>query len=238
MHLRAVMLSAVMGLSVLVTSLVTFLVTSAVGQDAALEHVLTQMDAAAKDFRSLQASFSWDQYTKVVNDTDTSKGSIYFQRDSKEIKMAAEIMEPSPKSVVFMDGEAKIYEPKIDRVTAYKAGKNRAAFESFLVLGFGGRGHDLPKSYDIKYLGKETIDGLETEKLELTPKSEKVRNQFSQILLWIDPKQGISLQQKLLQSSGDYRLAKYTKIVMNQKLPDGVFKLKTTPKTTYLAPQG
>lgn len=234
MHLRAVMLSAVMGLSVLVT----FLVTSAVGQDVSLEHVLTQMDSAAKDFRSLQASFSWDQYTKVVNDTDTSKGSIYFQRDSKEIKMAAEIMEPSPKSVVFMDGEAKIYEPKIDRVTAYKAGKNRAAFESFLVLGFGGRGHDLPKSYDIKYLGKETIDGVETEKLELTPKSEKVRNQFSQILLWIDPKQGISLQQKLLQSSGDYRLAKYTKIVMNQKLPDGVFKLKTTPKTTYLAPQG
>lgn len=234
MHLRAVMLSAVMGLSVFVT----FLVTSAVGQDVSLEHVLTQMDSAAKDFRSLQASFSWDQYTKVVNDTDTSKGSIYFQRDSKEIKMAAEIMEPSPKSVVFMDGEAKIYEPKIDRVTAYKAGKNRAAFESFLVLGFGGRGHDLPKSYDIKYLGKETIDGVETEKLELTPKSEKVRNQFSQILLWIDPKQGISLQQKLLQSSGDYRLAKYTKIVMNQKLPDGVFKLKTTPKTTYLAPQG
>jgi outer membrane lipoprotein-sorting protein len=119
-----------------------------------------------------------------------------------------------------------------------QAEKNRAAFESFLVLGFGGRGHDLPKSYDIKYLGKETIGGVETDQLELTPKSEKVRNQFSQILLWIDPKQGISLQQKLMQPSGDYRLAKYTKIVVNQKLSDGVFKLKTTPKTTVLSPQG
>ena len=231
MHLRVAMLSAVMGLSVLAAQ--------AFAQDAAaLEHVLTQMDNAAKDFHSLQASFVWDQYTKVVQDTDTSKGSIYFQRDSKEIKMAAEITEPSPKSVLFADGEAKIYEPKIDRETVYKAGKNRAAFESFLLLGFGGRGHDLPKSYDIKYLGKETIDGVETDQLELTPKSEKVRNQFSQILLWIDPKQGISLQQKLIQTSGDYRLAKYSKIVVNQKLPGGVFTLKTTPKTTYLSPQG
>jgi len=45
-------------------------------------------------------------------------------------------------------------------------------------------------------------------------------------------------QQKLLQPSGDYRLAKYSKILINQKLPDGAFKLKTTPKTTYLTPQG
>lgn len=202
-----------------------------------LEHVLTLMDSTARDFHSLQASFVWDQYTKVVQDTDTSKGSVYFQREGSGIKMAADITDPSPKSVLFADGEVRMYEPKIDQVTAYKTGKNRAEVESFLVLGFGGRGHDLLKSYDVKYLGKETIDGAETAQLELTPKSEKARGQFSQILLWIDGR-GISVQQKLLQPSGDYRLAKYSKIVVNQKLPEGVFKLKTTPKTTYLAPQG
>jgi len=207
-------------------------------QDAALERVLTQMDAAAKDFRSLQAAFVWDQFTKVVQDTDTSKGSVYFQREGSGMKMAADITDPAPKAVLFADGEVKMYEPKIDRVTSYKTGKNRAEVESFLVLGFGGRGHDLLKSYDVKYIGKETIDGGETAQLELVPKSEKVRSQFSQILLWIDGKTGVSVQQKLLQPSGDFRLAKYSKILINQKLPDGVFKLKTTAKTTYLAPQG
>jgi outer membrane lipoprotein-sorting protein len=207
-------------------------------QDAALEHVLTQMDTAAKDFRSLQAAFVWDQFTKVVQDTDTSKGSVYFQREGSGIKMAADITDPAPKTVLFADGEVQMYEPKIDRVTSYKTGKNRAEVETFLVLGFGGRGHDLLKSYDVKYIGMETIDGGETAQLELVPKSEKVRNQFSQILLWIDGKTGVSVQQKLLQPSGDFRLAKYSKILINQKLPDGVFKLKTTPKTTYLTPQG
>jgi outer membrane lipoprotein-sorting protein len=215
------------------------LASLASAQDAALEHVLTQMDIAAKDFRSLQAAFVWDQFTKVVQDTDTSKGSVYFQREGSGIKMAADITDPAPKTVLFADGEVKMYEPKIDRVTSYKTGKNRAEVESFLVLGFGGRGHDLLKSYDVKYIGTETIDGGETAQLELVPKSEKVRrSQFSQILLWIDGKTGVSVQQKLLQPSGDFRLAKYSKILINQKLPDGVFKLKTTPKTTYLAPQG
>jgi len=233
MHLRSLMRCAVV-----IATWFALGSSQAGAQDPALEHVLTQMDIAAKDFRSLQASFVWDQYTKVVQDTDTSRGVVYFQRDGKEMKMAADITEPAAKSVLFADGEVKMYEPKIDRVTEYKTGKNRAEVESFLVLGFGGRGHDLLKSYDVKYLGQETVDGVETARLELTPKSEKAHNQFTQILLWIDPKQGISVQQKLLQPSGDYRLAKYTKIQLNQKLPDGVFRLKTTSKTTYLSPQG
>ena len=211
-------------------------------QDANLERVLTQMDTVAKDFHTLQAAFLWDQYTKVVKDTDTSKGNVYYQREGSAIKMAADIVtvngSDAPKTVLFADGEVKMYEPKVDRVTTYKTGKNRAEVESFLVLGFGGRGHDLLKSYDVKYIGKETIDGVEASQLELIPKSEKARNQFSQVLLWIDGKTGVSVQQKLVQPSGDYRLAKYSKIVINQKLPDGVFKLKTTPKTTYVTPQG
>ncbi len=207
-----------------------------------LEKVLTQMDAAAKDFHTLEASFVWDQYTKVVDETDTSKGKIYFKREGGQMTMAADIAgtPPSnaPKYIVFSDGEVKMYEMKIDKVTSYKAGKNRAEIESFLVLGFGGRGHDLPKSYDVKYLGEEKVLGVETEKLELLPKSEKMRGRFSKIILWIDLKQGISVQQQLFQPAGDFRLAKYSEVHLNQKLPDGVFKLKTTSKTQYLSPQG
>lgn len=236
MHLRV--RQAVLG----VIAAVAFAAQALAQSDAPLERVLTQMDTAAKDFHTLQAGFVWNQFTKVVQDTDTSKGSVYFQREGNGMKMSADIVtvngEPAPKTVLFADGEVKMYEPTVDRVTLYKTGKNRAEVESFLVLGFGGRGHDLLKSYSVKYLGKETLEGVETVQLELIPKSEKARGQFSQILLWINPETGVSVQQKLVQSSGDYRLAKYSKIVINQKLPDGVFKLKTTPKTTYLAPQG
>jgi outer membrane lipoprotein-sorting protein len=106
------------------------------------------------------------------------------------------------------------------------------------VLGFGGSGHDLLKSFDVKYLGTEKVGEFNSAKLDLTPKSQKVRNTFAHIVLWIDPARGVSLQQQLFEPSGDYRLAKYSTIELNQKISDSVFKIKTTPKTKTVSPQG
>ena len=200
---------------------------------AALEKVLSQMDAAAKNFRTTQANFVWEQYTKVVDEHDEQKGTVYYRRAGKDIEMMADVADP-PKSVLFSSGKVDFFEPRVNRVTTYEAGKNRDAFESFLVLGFGGSGHDMLKSFDVKYLGSETVDGVKTAKLELTPKSERVRNIFSKILLWIDPARGISVRQQLQQPGGDYRLAKYSNIQVNQKIPDSAFKLKTNSETKFV----
>ena len=102
----------------------------------------------------------------------------------------------------------------------------------------GGGGHDMLKSFDVKYLGTEKLGDVDTVKLDLVPKSQKVRNTFQHIVLWIDPTRGVSVQQQFFDPSGDYRLAKYTEIELNQKIPDAVFKLKTTGKTKFVRPQG
>ena len=208
--------------------------TSSVG----VERVLAQMDTAAKNFRSTEASFVWDQYQKVIDETDTQKGKIYFRRQDGETQMAADIAEPDKKYILYSGGKVQVYQPKIDQVTEYNPGKNRSDLESFLVLGFGGSGHDLLKSYDVKSLGTETVGGTEAAKLELIPKSAHLRNNIARILLWIDPARGVSVQQQFFEPGGDYRLAKYSDIQLNQKLPDTAFKLKTTGKTRVVSPQG
>ena len=214
------------------------LMASAMASSQNLEGVLSAMDRAAANFKSTEADFTWDQYTKVVNETDTQKGKVYFRRSGKEIQMAADIEKPDTKVVVYADGQVKMYQPKIDTLTVYNAGKNKAEMESFMVLGFGGRGHDLPQSYDLKYAGTETIDGVKTEKLELTPKSAKTKSVFNKIMLWIDPARGLSVRQQLFTPSSDYRLAKYSNIKVNQKIADDVFKVRTTSHTKTLTPQG
>ncbi|HLI62760.1 MAG TPA: hypothetical protein VKV05_05130, partial [Terriglobales bacterium] len=75
-------------------------------------------------------------------------------------------------------------------------------------------------------------------KLVLTPKSPRVRNMFSTITLWIDPARGVSVQQKLDEPSGDYRLTTYSNIEINRKIPGDVFKLKTTGHTKVVKPNG
>ena len=106
------------------------------------------------------------------------------------------------------------------------------------MLGFGGGGHDMLKSFDVKYMGTEKVEGVEAAKLDLVPKSQSIRNTFQHIVLWIDPARGVSVQQQLFEPSGDYRLAKYSDIELNQKIPDNVFKLKTTGRTKTVSPQG
>lgn len=211
------------------------------GNDAPdqLNAVLTRMDQTAQKFRTTQADFTWDQYQKVVDETDTQKGTLYFRRAKGGVEMAAQITEPNKKYVLFSDSKVRTYEPPpLDRETVYNTGKHKADVESFMVLGFGGGGHALLKSFDVRYLGTEDAQGVKADKLELVPKSQATRNTFAQILLWIDPARGVSVQQKLLSPEGDYRLAKYSNIQLNPRIPDDVFKLKTTGKTTVVSPQG
>jgi outer membrane lipoprotein-sorting protein len=213
-----------------------------------LETVYKSMDAAAAKFNTTQANFEWDRYEKVIDEVDDiQSGTIYYRRVGKDVEMKADVkmagpepkkLKPELKFVLFSQGKIQMYLPKPDQVTVYDVGKNRSEVEPYLVLGFGGSGQDLAKSFDVTYQGQETIDGIPAGKLQLIPKSERVRNTFAQILLWIDLDRGISVQQQFFEPDGNYKLAKYSSIRVNEKVPDEVFHLKTTGKTQILSPRG
>lgn len=216
--------------------------------DSPLDAVLKKMDTAAASFRSTQAEFEWDTYEKVIDEVDdVQTGTIYYRRNNKEIEMMAEIkqagsdlkkLKSEPKYVLFSQGKVRMYQPKVDQVTEFDLGKNRSDFESWVVLGFGGSGQELVKAFDVTYVAPETISGVATAKLQLVPKSEKARNTYNKIFLWIDLESGISRQQQFFTPQQDYRLAKYSSIQIGKKIPDEVFKLKTTSKTQTITPRG
>jgi len=203
-----------------------------------LDAVLTSMDRAAASFHSVQTDFNADMYQKVVNEHDYQKGTMYFRKQGDSIEMAANITDPDKKYVVFSNGVVSYYQPSINQVTEYNAGKNRAEVESYLVLGLGGGGHALTNSYDVQYAGMEQVQGVSAAKLALTPKSQRVHNMFQTITLWIDPARGVPVQQRFDEPSGDYRITKYSDIRINQKLPNDAFKLKTDSHTKVVKPNG
>ena len=220
------------------TSVALCVVVATIAQAQNLEAALNAMDQAAANFRTAQCDFVWDQYQKVVDDHDYQKGTMYFRRQGNDVQMAADITSPDKKYVLFTGNLVSMYQPSIDQVTEYNPGKNKSDFESFLVLGFGGRGHDLEKSFDVSYAGMEQAQGVNAAKLELTPKSQRVKSMFQTITLWIDPARGVSVQQKFAEPSGDYRVAKYSNIEINHKISGDVFKLKTTSNTKVIKPNG
>jgi outer membrane lipoprotein-sorting protein len=214
-----------------------------------LDAVLKKMDAVATSFHSTQADFEWTIYQRAIDEViDVETGTIYYRKGAKGLEMMAavskggtsnESLKPEPKFILFSDNKVQLYEAKADRVTVVDLGKGHSDYESYVVLGFGGSGQEMLKSFDVSYVGPETLSGVATAKLKLQPKSEKVRNTYSYIYLWIDTDKGISVQQQFFQPQEDYKLAKYSNIQINgKKIPDEVFKLKTTSKTQIVTPGG
>ena len=199
-------------------------------QNADLQKILSQMDAASAKFESAQADFVWDQYTAVVQSHDLQKGTIAFRRTGGATEMIAHVKtdgdQPSLKDVLYKNGELDFYQPTVKEETILKAGSN---YERYLTLGFGGSGKDLTANWNIKYLGTETVDGTETAKLDLTPKAGP-SDQFTHILVWIDAKRGVSLKQQVFQDSGDSRTAVYSNIKLND-VPASAFTLQVAPGT-------
>lgn len=203
-----------------------------------LDAVLSAMDAASAKFKSAEATLISEQYQKVVDETDTQKGMVYFQRHGQDLEMMLNITQPDTKYVLVKDNKAQLYQPSIDQVTEYNVAGNREDVEGMFALGFGGKGHDLLKSFQVRLLGNEAVDGVATSKLELIPKSPKVHNMFSRITLWIDAGRDVSLLQQFDEPSGDWRKAHYSEIKLNQHINGDVFKLNTTSKTKLVKPQG
>jgi len=202
---------------------------AAFGQNAELPKVLSEMDAASAKFQSAQADFTADSYTAVVQSHDAQTGTIAFRRVGGATEMIMHVKtdegQPSLKDVLYKNGELAYYQPAVKQETILKAGSN---YERYLTLGFGGSGKELAANWSIQYQGTETIDGVETAKLDLTPKTPS--DQFTHITVWIDPKRDVSLKQQVFQDSGDYRAAKYSNIRLND-VPASAFTLEIAPGT-------
>lgn len=201
-----------------------------------LDEVLRQMDAASARFQSAEADFRWDLYERVVKQTSTQMGTIYFQRKGGGTQMGAKIVPPGAKTLEFKDGKLRVFDPGSDHLIEIAAGKNQAQYESFLTLGFGGTGTALTKEWTISDLGMESLsDGgksVEVAKLDLVPKEASVRNMFTHIVIWVDPVRDVSLKQQFFTPSEDVRTALYTGIRYNEKVNTGAFAIKTDRQTS------
>lgn len=201
-----------------------------------LDSVLKQLDHEAKAFQSLTANIDRTKVTVVVDDHSTESGMIYVRRDDK---MRIEFKQPDERTILRTGNNIFLYNPKIKRVEEYDLGKRRSLVDQFLLLGFGTPGSELTKGYLVTFLGEEEMDKRPVVKLELTPKSEEVRNQVSKIHIWIDEATWLPAQQQFFETgSGDYLLIRYTAVVRNPHLSDNEFKQHWPKGVTRVKPQG
>jgi outer membrane lipoprotein-sorting protein len=200
-----------------------------------LAGTLRQLDEEAKGFHSLSADVERTKVTVVVNDKSTTNGSILVRGD----KMLLTMKPPDARTILRSGDNVSIYTPGLKRVEEYNIEKNRALVDQFLTLGLGTSGKELEKHYLVTLLGEPLLDDKKTVELELTPKSQEVRNQFSKIQIWLDESTWLPVQQQFYETgSGDYSIIRYSKIVRNPRIDESEFKPHWPKGTEKIKPQG
>lgn len=201
-----------------------------------IEGVLGMMDKSAQDFRTLTADIEHTKYTAVVKDASTETGHIFVRRDEK---MRIEMTKPDLRTILRTGDSLFVFNPKINRVEEYDLGKNKTLVDQYLRLGFGTRADDLRKSYLVSFVGEEELDNKKTVVIELTPKSEQIRNQIIKIQMWVDEASWLPVEQKFLEAgSGDYILFHYTNAMKNLNISDIKFKQDWPKGVTRVKPRG
>lgn len=227
---------AVLIVAMILSCAIAGLVQSQNPQKWTPDSVLTMMDHAAQDFHSLSANIERIKYTDVVKDTSTETGQLWVRRDDK---MRIQITKPDPRTVLRAGDAIYIFNPKINRVEEYDLGKNREMVDQYLELGFNTRSEHLKKSYLVAVNGEQELDGRKTIVIELTPKSEKTREQITKIQMWVDTGSWMPLQQKFFEAnSGDYFIIHYTSMMKNLKIEDSRFKPDWPKNATKVKPRG
>jgi outer membrane lipoprotein-sorting protein len=191
---------------------------------ASLDQVLARMDQNALKFKSVTAKIRYDSYIAVVKSDEVSTGTFHMKRTRKDVLVLVELTEPDPKSVAFAGTKLEIYYPKLKQIEVYNLGSHDVV-EKYLALGFGASANDLKADYAIKELGAETMNGVQTSRLELIPKSKQVLQQFLKIELWMSDATGYPVQEKFYKTGGDYTIITYSDVTINPTLPDSAFKL-------------
>ena len=200
-----------------------------------LKAVLAQMDAGSKTFRSAEASIQKQQFEKIVNDTTTESGTIYFLRNDGSTQVGAKFSPPNEQTLEYKNGAVRLYSAGTNHIDQYSTtGANQARFETFMTLGFGGSGSDLAKAWTITDQGMEKMsDGgkpVEVEKLDLVSKDASVRSNFTHITIWVDVTRDLSLKQEFFTPSGDTQTAIYSNIRPNQPIDLKAFAIKCKGK--------
>ena len=200
-----------------------------------LENVLGELNSHGGDFHSLSADVERTKVTVVVDDRSTSTGTILVHAD----KMLLQMNPPDARTILKTGDSLYVYTPGLKRVEEYNLGRNRELVDGFMLLGFGTRGTELRKNYQVSLIGESLLGDKRAVELQLVSKSDAVKDQFSKIQIWFDTSTWLPLQQQFYETgSGDYSIIRYSNIVRNPAIRDSQFKAHWPKGTEKIKPQG
>ncbi len=175
-----------------------------------LEDVLKRMDQAAVNFRSMSANLRKTIRTDVLDDTEVNDGVIKMIKNGKDkFALLAKFEGRDPLTLHLSGHTAEMFYPKANTVQIYDTRNAVKSVDQYLFVGWGTPLAELKKTYTVALGGAETVDGVKTTRIDLTPNSVEAKKIFNKIQLWFPDGKAYPMQEKIFTSDG-YKLFQYS----------------------------
>lgn len=203
----------------------TYQNTEAKAATQLLTGVLSKMQSAHRNLRSMRAAMVQQRRNPQIGSTETDYGTFIYKPGGKgKSKLRIDYTKPDQKSVSVVGENLTFYQPRINQVlktTLSKAAKGKTSSYSALV-GLDSSLESLTRDYNVEYVKDELVGGKPTTRLHLTPKGG---SPFSQIELWVSNEFWLPVQYQMFERNGDSTLVKFTGMEINPNIADSVFNV-------------
>ena len=151
-----------------------------------LSDVFARLDKAAVGFKGMSANVKQNVHTELVHDDSVENGTVKLRRPKpSDTRVLMDLTSPDKKTVSVEGDQIKIYLPKAKTVQVYDLRSRRSAVQQGLLLGFGATSAEIKASYDVTWVGAETLNGQPVSRIRLVPRAKEVLQSMKQADLWI-----------------------------------------------------
>jgi outer membrane lipoprotein-sorting protein len=206
-------------------------IAAALGYGQTSAELLARLDRFSQSFHGMTAEMNTTNHIAGINEDDRESGSIILRRDSPgKIRMLISITGSNASTVLLQNQTVQIYHPKLNDIQEYDIRQYKDIAQQLFQLGFGVAGVELAKNYTIETIRREIVNQENATFVELLPKSAELRKRLSKVTLWIADKTNCAIRQKFDFPDHGYRLAEFSRVLVNPNIPSSAFDL---PKSAH-----
>lgn len=198
--------------------LLSLSVVVAAVDDKRLEEILAQMQEAGDELKTLSADFVQTDYDAILEEREVSYGKLYLEVPGR---VRWEHLEPSPKVLLVRDELVRVYNPTAGQVNEFEQKKTGRSSGFDLLVGFGSGNDKIGENYDASLKDENAASVV----LTLVPKPDSPASLFTQIDLTVDKTTWTPIRSVFFETNRDYTEIDFENVVLNGKLPGGVFEL-------------
>ncbi len=191
-----------------------------------LNEILNRVEAHRKSLDSLRADIKMGKYNPDLSEWNYSNGKVLLAAKTNNIKDALlriDWKDPREETLVIANGRYIAYTPALKvyytgEASAKKAEQDGGSAFSFLSMSKA----QLNANYTPGLAGQETLEGgPATWHLTFSPKTKA---KYKNADIWVD-QNGMILQVKIVQNSGDESFIRLTNLEKNPNLTIQLFKV-------------